>query len=185
MRVRLIDTFTMRYKSYGEWTEWTSCDLRKSGRILLATGGGQALLKHASVLLAHTSVTYPGNTMLASSKHSANPGGSEMSPPTRRVVSLPGKSRYRQACRLRGTSGPSNPFHVSCQAPRTVPVFVVLTLNVSNAGCIRDATSAAISGVGATSPLLVKWAGVHLGGICVRGVYLGYGRGSHIRACTL
>ena len=41
-------------------------------------------------------------------------------------------------------------------------------------------------GVGATSgPLLVGWAGVHLGGIYVRGVYLGHGRASHIWACTL
>jgi hypothetical protein len=49
MRASLIDSVTMPYKLYGELTEFSSCGLRKSGRILLATGGGQALLKHASV----------------------------------------------------------------------------------------------------------------------------------------
>jgi hypothetical protein len=33
--------------------------------------------------------------------------------------------------------------------------------------------------------LLVKWVGVHLGGIYVRGVCLGHGCASHLWACTL
>jgi hypothetical protein len=49
MRATLIDTVTMLYKLYGELTELISGGLRKSGRILLAAGGWQAFLKHASV----------------------------------------------------------------------------------------------------------------------------------------
>ena len=42
MRASLINTVIMPYKLYGELTEFSSCGLRKSGRILLATGGRQA-----------------------------------------------------------------------------------------------------------------------------------------------
>jgi hypothetical protein len=49
MRASLINSVTIPYKLYGELTEFSSCGLRKSGRILLATGGRQAVLKHASV----------------------------------------------------------------------------------------------------------------------------------------